>query len=38
MESESALYIAVLAVLILLSAYFSATETAFKSLNQIRMK
>lgn len=38
MESESALYIAVLAVLILLSAYFSATETAFTSLNQIRMK
>lgn len=38
MESDSALYIAVLAVLILLSAYFSATETAFTSLNQIRMK
>lgn len=38
MGSESALYIAVLAVLILLSAYFSATETAFTSLNQIRMK
>ena len=38
MDSESSLYIAVLAVLILLSAYFSATETAFTSLNQIRMK
>ena len=30
--------ILVLAVLILMSAYFSATETAFSSLNRIRMK
>lgn len=30
--------IAVLCVLIILSAYFSATETAFSSLNKIRMK
>lgn len=32
------LLIAVLAVLIALSAYFSATETAFTSINRIRMK
>ena len=31
-------YIMILAVLILLSAYFSATETAFSSLNKTRLK
>ena len=35
---NTARQIAVLAVLILLSAYFSATETAFSSLNKIKLK
>lgn len=38
MDSHSTGLIAVLVVLILLSAYFSATETAFSSLNRIRLK
>lgn len=32
------LYIAVMAVLVLMSAYFSATETAFSSMSKTRMK
>ena len=31
-------YIAIMAVLVLMSAYFSATETAFSSLNKTRLK
>ncbi len=38
MDSHSTTLILVLIVLILLSAYFSATETAFSSLNRIRLK
>ena len=38
MSSEMAFNIAVVVVLILFSAYFSATETAFTSANRIRMK
>lgn len=38
MDSDSITQIFVLAVLILMSAYFSASETAFSSLNRIRMK
>ncbi|MDL2218057.1 hemolysin family protein [Christensenellaceae bacterium OttesenSCG-928-M15] len=38
MDSDSTGSIIILTVLILLSAYFSATETAFSSLNRIRMK
>ncbi len=38
MDSHSIVLIAVLAALIVLSAYFSATETAFTSINRIRMK
>ncbi|MBO5339509.1 MAG: HlyC/CorC family transporter [Oscillospiraceae bacterium] len=38
MDSTSIAMIAALVVLIALSAYFSATETAFTSLNRIRMK
>ena len=37
METDS-IIIFVLAVLIIMSAYFSATETAFSSLNKIRLK
>lgn len=37
MDSDS-IKIIVLAVLIILSAYFSATETAFNSINKIRLK
>lgn len=33
-----ALYIAIIAVLLILSAFFSATETAFTSLNRIKIK
>ena len=32
------LYIAVMAILVLMSAYFSATETAFSSLSKTRLK
>ena len=32
------IYIAVIVALLILSAYFSATETAFTSLNRIRLK
>lgn len=38
METGSILQILSLAVLVLLSAYFSATETAFSSVNRIRLK
>jgi CBS domain containing-hemolysin-like protein len=38
MDSQSATLIFIFAVLLAMSAYFSATETAFSSLNRIRMK
>ena len=38
MDTHSIVLIAVLAALIAMSAYFSATETAFTSFNRIRMK
>ena len=38
MESSSIVMIAILIVLVALSAFFSATETAFTSLNRIRLK
>lgn len=39
MDGDSiSIYIIILAVLVMLSAYFSASETAFLSLNRIRMK
>ncbi len=38
MGSDSSIYIIILVVLVALSAYFSATETAFLSFNRIRMK
>ena len=38
MEPGSWILVGVLAVLVVLSAYFSATETAFSSLNRIRLK
>ncbi|WP_294475169.1 hemolysin family protein [uncultured Intestinimonas sp.] len=38
MDPQSILMIAALAVLVAFSAYFSATETAFTSLNRIRMR
>ncbi len=38
MDGGSLILILVLAVLILMSAYFSASETAFTSMNKVRMK
>lgn len=38
MDSDSMSQIIIIAVLILMSAFFSATETAFFSMNKIRMK
>ena len=38
MDSDSLRDIVIMAVLILMSAYFSATETAFSSLNKTRLK
>ena len=38
MDSTSIILLAAILVLIVMSAYFSATETAFTSLNRIRMK
>ena len=38
MDSNSIMLIIILAVLVLLSAFFSATETAFTSFNRMRMK
>lgn len=37
-ESSSLTMIVILVILVILSAYFSATETAFTSLNRIRLK
>ena len=37
-DSSSLTMIIILVVLVILSAYFSATETAFTSLNRIRLK
>lgn len=38
MTKETVIYIAAMVILIMLSGYFSATETAFTSLNRIRIK
>ena len=38
MDSSSIAMIVAIVVLICMSAYFSATETAFSSMNKIRMK
>ena len=38
LDSSSITMILILVVLVILSAYFSATETAFTSLNRIRLK
>ena len=38
MDSASISMIAAIVVLVTMSAYFSATETAFSSMNKIRMK
>ena len=38
MENNTAITIVILAILLMMSAYFSATETAFSSLNKIRIK
>ena len=38
MDSSIIGFMAVLVVMLLMSAYFSATETAFTSLNRIRLK
>lgn len=38
MDSSSISMIIILAILIMMSAYFSATETAFSSLNRIKLK
>ena len=38
MDSSSISMIAAIVVLVTMSAYFSATETAFSSMNKIRMK
>ena len=38
MDSSSISMIAAIVVLVTMSAYFSATETAFSSFNKIRMK
>lgn len=38
MDSASITMIAALVFLVVMSAYFSATETAFSSLNRVRMK
>ena len=38
MDPDSIAMIAALVVLVVMSAYFSATETAFTSLNRIRLK
>ena len=37
LDSASITMILILVVLVILSAYFSATETAFTSLNRIRL-
>lgn len=38
MDTDSLIMIAALVVLVILSAYFSATETAFSSLNRVRLR
>ena len=38
LDSDSIFLIAVLVILVILSAYFSATETAFSSLNRVRLR
>ena len=38
MDSHSTGLIVTIIIMIILSAYFSATETAFSSLNRIRIK
>lgn len=38
MDTDSIITVIIMAVLVLLSAYFSSTETAFSSLNRIRLK
>ncbi len=38
MDSQSITYLVIIVICVVLSAYFSATETAFTSFNRIRMK
>ena len=38
MDDNVPILIVVIAILIIMSAYFSATETAFSSLNKIKLK
>ena len=38
MEGDSIILLVVLLAMVIMSAYFSATETAFTSLNRIRLK
>ena len=38
MDSASIMMVGAIVVLVLLSAYFSATETTFTSLNRVRLK
>ena len=38
MDDNSLILIVIIAILIVMSAYFSATETAFSSLNKIKLK
>ena len=38
MDDNALILIVVIAILIIMSAYFSATETAFSSLNKIKLK
>ena len=38
MDSASIIMLVVLVLLVAMSAYFSATETAFSSLNRVRLK
>ena len=38
MDPDSMILLAVLVLMVVMSGYFSATETAFTSLNRIRMK
>ena len=38
MDDNALILIVVIAILIIMSAYFSATETAFSSLNKLQME
>ena len=38
MDPDSILLLAVVVLMVVMSGYFSATETAFTSLNRIRLK